>query len=554
MYDKFNRSEIFNKDIFTKLKNKRMPMISEIKDALKDKDREFISLSYTNKNKNKNNKIKYKERRILHIEEKKFIDNYNKKLEHNLSNYNRIKKDNMFFKNSFENLKKLRQKTSSNKQEKYNYMLGGLLKKYIEKGLMIPKNSIDKDIFKESSLLTNNNNLDKFYKYDLIINKQDKDKRANKNINFLKKLKTQAYKKYQKTLLKAQKKEENDIFINVHQRKKFNPLSLIKNKSQDLFGFIDNYTSKDDIQKEKREIKKIKNLILEEEKQLYLKRNKLQKINNINDSKNEDENNSFILRINRGKTRTINPIMASKFNRSENKINKNRFNNQIILEYNNLNNKNIIQSKSQLNNINSIHSSSTNSTNININNNDIENKEKKLYYIYNQLSLYNYMDKRQSSINSINKINQLTYSNYLASKNSIFINLRKKRKTNLDIYLNSALSVNDAYDKVANLDFISYKENSEKKRIKVDNLLKKYYGKKYQEYNKKNNHINILENCQKIKDKIINSELKNTFIKYKKELPKLLQNKIELNLKLNKKLKNYGNKFIFSFYEKKLDV
>ena len=553
MHDKFNRSENFNKDIFTKLKNKRMPMISEIKEALKDKDQEFISLSYTNKNKNKNNKIKYKERRILHIEEKKFIDNYNKKLEHNLSNYNRIKKDNMFFKNSFENLKKLRQKTSSNKQEKYNYMLGGLLKKYIEKGLMIPKNSIDKDIFKESSLLTNNNNLDKFYKYDLIINKQDKDKRANKSINFLKKLKTQAYKKYQKTLLKAQKKEENDIFINVHQRKKFNPLSLIKNKSQDLFGFIDNYTSKDDIQKEKREIKKIKNLILEEEKQLYLKRNKLQKIN-INDSKNEDENNSFILRINRGKTRTINPIMASKFNRSENKINKNRFNNQIILEYNNLNNKNIIQSKSQLNNINSIHSSSTNSTKININNNDIENKEKKLYYIYNRLSLYDYMDKRQSSINSINKINQLTYSNYLASKNYIFINLRKKRKTNLDIYLNSALSVNDAYDKVANLDFISYKENSEKKRIKVDNLLKKYYGKKYQEYNKKNNHIKILENCQKIKDKIINSELKNTFIKYKKELPKLLQNKIELNLKLNKKLKNYGNKFIFSFYEKKLDV
>ena len=326
--------------------------------------------------------------------------------------------------------------------------------------------------------------------------------------------------------------------MNVHERKKINQMTFIKNKSPNLISNDINYTK--DIQNEKNEIKKIKNLILEEEKELFLKRNKTQKINMINN--NNKRSNSFILRIDKGKIRTINPIMTTKYNYNDNPINRN---NNIILEYNK-------------NNINSIQTSSTNLSNANINNNENETKEKKLYYIYNQLSFYDYIKKRQTSINLSNKNNQINYSNYLSSRDSIFINLRKKRKTKIDLSnkINNALSMNEAYDKISksNLDFISFKENSEEKRIKVDNLLKKYYGKKYQAYNKKTNHIKIMNNYQKIKEKIIKSEYKNIFIKYKKELPKLLQNKIELNLKLNKKLKNYGNEFIFSFYDKKLNV
>ena len=546
MHEKFNRSEHFNNDIFKKLEKKGMPIISKVKDALKDKNQEFISLNYNNKNKNKKNKINFKDREIIHSEEMKFIQNYNKKLESSLSDYNLIKKDNNFFINSFENLKKLNKKTSSNKQEEYNYIYGGLLKKYVEKGLIISKNKIDKDIYKESSLLTTNENLNKFYQFDFIINRKDKEKRTNKNINFLKKIKKQVHRIYKNALIKSVKKEENDTFMNVHERKKINQMTFIKNKSPNLILNDINYTK--DIQNEKNEIKKIKNLILEEEKELFLKRNKTQKINMIN---NNNRSNSFILRIDKGKIRTINPIMTTKYNYNDNPINRN---NNIILEYNNMN-KNIIQNK---NNINSIQTSSTNLSNANINNNENETKEKKLYYIYNQLSFYDYIKKRQTSINLSNKNNQINYSNYLSSRDSIFINLRKKRKTKIDLSnkINNALSMNEAYDKISksNLDFISFKENSEEKRIKVDNLLKKYYGKKYQAYNKKTNHIKIMNNYQKIKEKIIKSEYKNIFIKYKKELPKLLQNKIELNLKLNKKLKNYGNEFIFSFYDKKLNV
>ena len=547
MHEKFNRSKHFNNDIFKKLEKKGMPIISEVKDALKDKIHEFISLNYNNKNKNKKNKINFKDREIIHSEEMKFIQNYNKKLESSLSDYNLIKKDNNFFINSFENLKKLNKKTSSNKQEEYNYIYGGLLKKYVEKGLIISKNKIDKDIYKESSLLTTNENLNKFYQLDFIINRKDKEKRTNKNINFLKKIKKQVHRIYKNALIKNEKKEENDTFMNVHERKKINQMTFIKNKSPNLILNDINYTK--DIQNEKNEIKKIKNLILEEEKELFLKRNKTQKINMINN--NNKRSNSFILRIDKGKIRTINPIMTTKYNYNDNPINRN---NNIILEYNNMN-KNIIQNK---NNINSIQTSSTNLSNANINNNENETKEKKLYYIYNQLSFYDYIKKRQTSINLSNKNNQINYSNYLSSRDSIFINLRKKRKTKIDLSnkINNALSMNEAYDKISksNLDFISFKENSEEKRIKVDNLLKKYYGKKYQAYNKKTNHIKIMNNYQKIKEKIIKSEYKNIFIKYKKELPKLLQNKIELNLKLNKKLKNYGNEFIFSFYDKKLNV
>ena len=147
----------------------------------------------------------------------------------------------------------------------------------------------------------------------------------------------------------------------------------------------------------------------------------------------------------------------------------------------------------------------------------------------------------------MNKNNPLNYSNSL--------NIHKKRKNSLDIpkNLNRALTVNEAYDKITDLGFISHQKNSEIKREKVKTLLKKYYGKKYQEFNEKNNHIHILHNCEKIKEKIIETEKTSTFVKYKNELPRLLQNKIELYLRLNKKLKNYGKDFIISFYDKKLN-
>ena len=56
------------------------------------------------------------------------------------------------------------------------------------------------------------------------------------------------------------------------------------------------------------------------------------------------------------------------------------------------------------------------------------------------------------------------------------------------------LTVIDTYEKISHLDFISLEKDSDKKREKVTKLLKKFYGKNYQDFNKKNNHIKILRN------------------------------------------------------------
>ena len=138
---------------------------------------------------------------------------------------------------------------------------------------------------------------------------------------------------------------------------------------------------------------------------------------------------------------------------------------------------------------------------------------------------------------------------------SITINLKRQRRATIfdtKIFKKSS-TVDDIYEKISNLDFISYKQNTIAKKDKVNNLLKKYYGKKYQNYNKKNNHIKILDNYIRMKDDIIKSENKNSIIKYKDDLPKLIRNKVETSIEQNEKLKNVPEIFIKSFFKKKIE-
>ena len=538
MNERFIKSEPTNKDMIKKFKEEGMPIIGEIQEALNNNNQEFINIEPENENKASKKLHKQKDGEINFNQEIKFISNFTKKIENYINNYNQIKKDNDYFITAFHNMQKRRNENASNQQKKYNYALGNLLTKYLNKGLVISKDSLDKDVYKESSLLIPKRRLNKFYKYDFIINEKTIDKRINKNINFLKKIKKQTNRKYELTLLKGAKLDENYIYANanIHERKKELQPKLVNSKSEDLYGYFNKITySLKDIQNEKREIRKIKNLILEEEKRLFQQRNQNKKNannnynsnNNITNKNKTEDNSLFLNRLNKGKrTRSINPIMSTSI--MENK------------------NKKLISEINHLNNLNSLNSESTNLS-IGNKNHDKEKKDIKLFHIYNQLSLLNYIKKRQSSIYFMNKNNPLNYSNSL--------NIHKKRKSSLDIpkNLNRALTVNEAYDKITDLGFISHQKNSEIKREKVKTLLKKYYGKKYQEFNEKNNHIHILNNCEKIKEKIIETEKTSTFVKYKNELPRLLQNKIELNLRLNKKLKNYGKDFIISFYDKKLN-
>ena len=538
MNERFIKSEPTNKDMIKKFKEEGMPIIGEIQEALNNNNQEFINIEPENENKASKKLHKQKDGEINFNQEIKFISNFTKKIENYINNYNQIKKDNDYFITAFHNMQKHRNENASNQQKKYNYALRNLLTKYLNKGLVISKDSLDKDVYKESSLLIPKRRLNKFYKYDFIINEKTIDKRINKNINFLKKIKKQTNRKYELTLLKGAKLDENYIYANanIHERKKELQPKLVNSKSEDLYGYFNKITySLKDIQNEKREIRKIKKLILEEEKRLFQQRNQNKKNannnynsnNNITNKNKTEDNSLFLNRLNKGKrTRSINPIMSTSI--MENK------------------NKKLISEINHLNNLNSLNSESTNLS-IGNKNHDKEKKDIKLFHIYNQLSLLNYIKKRQSSIYFMNKNNPLNYSNSL--------NIHKKRKSSLDIpkNLNRALTVNEAYNKITDLGFISHQKNSEIKREKVKTLLKKYYGKKYQEFNEKNNHIHILNNCEKIKEKIIETEKTSTFVKYKNELPRLLQNKIELNLRLNKKLKNYGKDFIISFYDKKLN-
>ena len=116
------------------------------------------------------------------------------------------------------------------------------------------------------------------------------------------------------------------------------------------------------------------------------------------------------------------------------------------------------------NNLNTLISDSTNLTNNNIN----EYKNRKLLYkIYNNLSLAKIMRRRLSSIPYLNISNQSNNSESRGSiPSGIAINLRKKRRSSLQIpkNLKRDLTVDETYEKIANLDFISLEKDTDIRR------------------------------------------------------------------------------------------
>ena len=85
-------------------------------------------------------------------------------------------------------------------------------------------------------------------------------------------------------------------------------------------------------------------------------------------------------------------------------------------------------------------------------------------------------------------------------------------------------------------------------------LLKKYYGKRYSEFNMKNNHIKIFNNFIRLKDELIRTENKNEFYQNSEDLPKITRKKIEHNLDNEEELKSAGDIFLKNFFNKKLEV
>ena len=562
MDEKINRSVPSNRRIIDTLKKEGKPLINEIEDALIFKNSSQNSFSNSNSNLNlldNNNRINY-------TEAMKFIHKFNKNMTNSIDSYNQRSQENNLFKKSFNNIKKIQHKIASTESNKINYIFGNLIKKYSQRGLEISKKLFDKDIYKESGLLLMNNDLNKFYNYEYTMNKNNKNKKAEKNINFLNKIKKQAQKLYNKRLLERKnfEEEENIIYFNKSNENNENNANNInnnndtnnnnassqlqekkaeiKNKRQNLNVFINRVNIiLREIKEEKDEIKKLKKLILEEEKMISFQKRKYDEENNIN-----LENSEFTNQRKNKKTKTINPIMSLHFGQ-KNKNDKKKLiseESNVFSSTDNANKENTSQSNIINNQNKYVQSESTNITNNNIRENNNINYLNK---IYNHLTLEKIKKKRLSSIALFNRKKNFKKSNSI-------INLKKKRRVSLIVpkNLQKSLTVSDTYEKISNLDFISYKKDTNKKREKVSNLLKKYYGRKYKEFNMKNNHILILNNYVRLREEIIKSEKNNDFYIYNNDLPQLMKRNIEINLEQNEKLKNYGNTFIQSFYDKKL--
>ena len=298
---------------------------------------------------------------------------------------------------------------------------------------------------------------------------------------------------------------------------------------------------------EHKEIDTLTKLIrIEEKNNLYQKR-KFDRQNNINNS-----NIAFMKRKRTKKVKTINPIMSSHYRNNindqkteliseENNVSysPDNLNRDSTIFTNNLNNQNIYQSES---------------TNMTHNNNDQTGSG--LNYItdiYRNLNLAKVMKKRLSSVNLLNKFYLMNKSE---SKTSNQDDAQNIRRGSVEVPRNLKLSISagDIYEKISNMDFLSYKKNKDKKKEKVTVLLKKYYGKKYSEFNMKNNHIKIFNNFIRLKDELIRTENKNEFYQNSADLPKITRKKIEHNLDNEEELKSAGDIFLKNFFNKKLEV
>ena len=555
MNEKMHLSAPSNRAIIKKFKKEGMPDIKSIENILffQRADKLKNKFNKINKNKNKENKTD-NDNNINYTEAIRFIYKFNNQMTRSFEDYKSQQKENIYFKNSYKNYKDKEKKMPFIEHEKIIYAFGNLLKRYNDKGLKITRKSFDKDLYKECGLLhQDSNSLNKFYKYNYSSSDINiKNKKSRKNIDFLVKIKKQIRGVYNKRILEGKKLQDNYENIkffgdNKPKSEEFIYKTKIKEsklKRHDAITFFHdvNFMYKE-IDDEKKEINRLKKLILNQEKENILKK----RIYNEDNKIVKIEDNSYFPIHKRNKLKIINPIMSTKFiNNSASSILSNIEEEKIHIN----DKKKLISEESKIfSTIENQNIKSNNNSQINLTKSDSTNITQNNLIDINNFSLGNVMRRRLSSNPYFNKKRD---SNTMRS---ITINLKRQRRATIfdtKIFKKSS-TVDDIYEKISNLDFISYKQNTIAKKDKVNNLLKKYYGKKYQNYNKKNNHIKILDNYIRMKDDIIKSENKNSIIKYKDDLPKLIRNKVETSIEQNEKLKNVPEIFIKSFFKKKIE-
>ena len=134
--------------------------------------------------------------------------------------------------------------------------------------------------------------MNEFFEQD-IAKKGDKSKKAVKSMRFLQKLSNQVQKVFRKRLLNCRDKTKESVSMSYENDSMRNPKNRTKIDKAEYFNFFDKINSNiSQINKQEREIQKLKELISKEENENELSR--IKKYNNNSMSNLYSNSNSYI--------------------------------------------------------------------------------------------------------------------------------------------------------------------------------------------------------------------------------------------------------------------
>lgn len=542
----------------------------------------FNETIYRNKNKKTENEIFNEAFKNIYL--------FNKSLINNIKTYREKRKENNNFIKGYKIYKKEGKKIIFKDIERKIYMFGHLLKLYEKKGYKIPSQIFQNDIYKGNSLLACNKNRISNYFEQEVNSIKERNKKGEKSLKFMKKLLDE--------LIFKKKDFENKDFASISYEDKNND-NIIYHRERinkdNVFKFFDKIQlNLNEIDKQKKEISKIKELISNEEieyKLIHTKKKQsksfIESYKSIPKHQNKIKQNKIFIyesdnkankmeknSLNNGKdniyksyqrkkdqfSKTAYLMKSNSFFKNRKKLEKGF----IISSLNNLhklykNKREKIKTKLILNNFKNnkyncyfSNRSMEPKSEISISHKGIKrinikslNKPK----LASPLFINKLMHKKKfffpntnlSNINTIkNKsINETDNSNMNKRINSIS-SLRKNNSQ--PTFLNT--TIKDMYERISKFNF--YPHKIDKNDIIAYNLYKTFYGNKIKKYNNKE----LLLNYYNIKGNVINYEHNDKiFSKYRELLCNKTVNNIKTIKEQNKKLKDNPANYIKVLYD-----
>lgn len=590
MKEKRVKNILTNRILLQKLKDEGKAKFNKIDKILLFTKQEIHSYSQ------RNYKI-YKKDNKNHIYNETFknIHKFNNILVSKINRYKEKRKEINDFINGYKTYHKYKKRIPMKEIEKKNLVFGHLLHSYEKKGLKIKNDFFNSDIYKESGLL--------FCKKDEINNYFNQEvhmesKEGQKSLIFLNKVS----KEIGKIFKNKENSKEDYSKANTSLEIKNNGDNKAINKLSNKMEENDYFNKSKEIEKHEKEIKKIKQLISSEEKEYKLKHNRINSINkyskkfiesykylpknknritNISYEENKIENNFYSKNISKIDYNSYNSnnVSTSFPEKSIFTNNKKKVNKTFILS--SLNNANKINSEKNIkeklildnfrnNSINAISSKRIGKISDNLDKIDLSRKSiERKYENFDESDLHRKRRRSTFKIISLNKpkiappifINRLNNRRKSFVSISFFNSLNNSTNITINKYLNKRYSlrnnknrpnslnlsrpIKDIYDKISRINIYSYKNEKNKKML--NDLLKKFYGDKINNFNKKE----IIKNYVELKDNIIVNERNNKiYAKYGEIFCNKMAKNIDISKEQNEKLKKNPINYIKILYGK----